>query len=73
MGFGLVDSRVTLAAVGDFLDGGADLLTLGDAGAGLLASGVGGMDGIHALGTISSLGAGTGLGVAAYLRYAARN
>jgi len=72
LGFGLVDSRVTLAAVGDFLDGGADL-TLGDAGAGLLASGVGGMDGIHALGTISSLGAGTGLGVAAYLRYAARN
>ena len=48
-------------------------MTLGDAGAGLLASGVGGMDGIHALGTISSLGAGTGLGVAAYLRYAARN
>ena len=64
LGFGLVDSRVTLAAVGDFLDGGADL-TLGDAGAGLLASGVGGMDGIHALGTISSLGAGTGLGAAA--------
>jgi hypothetical protein len=72
LGFGLVDSRVTLAVGGDFLDGGADL-TFGDAGAGLLASGVGGMDGIHALGTISSLGAGTGLGVAAYLRYAARN